>query len=89
MSYPNKTDYRRYNLAKKKHGSGTFPSIGGSIQIHGGGVLGNWTWGCIAMRDIDIDELFSLSSLKVGSQIYIVGKEVTRENLDAEGTGNL
>lgn len=32
--------------------------LGGSIRIHGGGVGGDWTLGCIAMRDKDIREVF-------------------------------
>jgi uncharacterized protein YijF (DUF1287 family) len=32
--------------------------LGSSIRIHGGGVHGDWTAGCIALRDEDIIELY-------------------------------
>jgi L,D-transpeptidase catalytic domain len=93
VSYPNALDYTRYQraLTEKKlvAADGTVPSIGGSIQIHGGGVDGNWTWGCIAMRNSDLDELFSLPALTTGCPIYIVGKEVTRETIFRAHPGNL
>ncbi len=85
VNYPTVVDYERYHRARKKgelpNHFGKVPTIGGSIQIHGGGIYGNWTWGCIAMRNDDIDELFSVKAMKVGSPIYIVGKEVTRSDL--------
>lgn len=34
--------------------------LGGEIYIHGGGIDGDWTEGCIAMADEDISELFDL-----------------------------
>lgn len=44
--------------------AGTAPpqttSLGGDILIHGGGSSADWTWGCVAMDDHDIDELRSL-----------------------------
>lgn len=30
-----------------------------AVQIHGGGIKDDWTWGCIALRNGDMDELFS------------------------------
>ena len=33
--------------------------LGGEIMIHGGGVGRDWTTGCIALDDSDIDEFFS------------------------------
>jgi len=33
-------------------------ALGGEIYIHGGGLAGDWTKGCIAMADDDIRELF-------------------------------
>lgn len=33
--------------------------MGGDILIHGGGSWRDWTWGCIALNDYDIDELRS------------------------------
>ena len=85
VSYPNATDYKRYREAVASGGLapyyGKLPSIGGSIQIHGGGVDGNWTWGCIAMRNGDIDELFTVPTITTGTPIYIVGVDVSRKDI--------
>ena len=32
--------------------------LGGEIYIHGGGAAEDWTWGCAALRDEEIKELF-------------------------------
>lgn len=34
--------------------------LGGEIYIHGGGTKGDWTQGCIAVENRDIEELFAL-----------------------------
>jgi murein L,D-transpeptidase YafK len=34
--------------------------LGGEIYIHGGGVENDWTDGCIALKDNEIEELFEL-----------------------------
>ena len=39
-------------------------ALGGDIFIHGGGTLGDWTQGCIALENSDIKELFDLLPLK-------------------------
>ena len=33
--------------------------LGGDVFVHGGGADGDWTLGCIALADADIDELFA------------------------------
>jgi lipoprotein-anchoring transpeptidase ErfK/SrfK len=33
--------------------------LGGEVFIHGNGSSRDWTWGCIALADADIDELFA------------------------------
>ncbi len=85
VSYPNSVDRKRYNEALRKRLipkiNSKYAQIGGSITIHGGGIGNNWTWGCIAMRNIDVDEILSLSNLKVGTPILIVGNEVQRKDL--------
>lgn len=45
--------------------------LGGWIEIHGNGTGGstNWTQGCVAIRDADIDELWSL--VAVGTPVLI------------------
>ncbi len=59
IDYPNKRDWREFREAKR---SGLIPkdaSIGGEIEIHGrGGQRYDWTLGCMAVRDEEMDVLF-------------------------------
>lgn len=77
LSYPNEAAYKRFNALKK---DGKIPAdarIGGDIGIHGiwkGGddmiEMGvGWTDGCIAIKNKDIEELYSL--VGVGTKVYI------------------
>ena len=71
INYPNDEDKERYSANVKK---GNIPKrgIGNLIEIHGGGGKGiNWTDGCIALTNDDIDRLFALVS--VGTPVTIVG----------------
>jgi len=43
--------------------------LGGEIYIHGGGNSRDWTWGCIAMTNEDIKELFD--ALEIGVKVKI------------------
>lgn len=45
-------------------------SLGGGIGIHGHGTLTDWTAGCIAMNDADVEELFSV--LRLGDSVEIL-----------------
>lgn len=73
INYPNDEDLRRFALARK---SGKLPrtaGVGGNIQIHGAGGRGrDWTQGCVALRNSDIDRLFSM--VDVGTPVTIVGR---------------
>lgn len=59
IDYPNKRDWREFREAKR---SGLIPkdaSIGGEIEIHGrGGRRYDWTRGCMAVRNEEMDVLF-------------------------------
>jgi murein L,D-transpeptidase YafK len=44
--------------------------LGGEIYIHGGGIEGDWTEGCIALSDDDISELFSVVERGTRVEIY-------------------
>lgn len=71
INYPNEEDERRYAENVRK---GLIPKrgTGNLIEIHGDGGKGiNWTEGCVAMTNEDIDILFNLSS--VGTPVTIVG----------------
>jgi murein L,D-transpeptidase YafK len=43
--------------------------LGGDIYIHGNGAGSDWTWGCVALEDSDIRELFN--SVEVGTPVTI------------------
>jgi L,D-peptidoglycan transpeptidase YkuD (ErfK/YbiS/YcfS/YnhG family) len=72
IDYPNSSDLARYRQEKK---SGRVPGRrgpGSLIEIHGnGGRNTDWTEGCIALRNSDMDELYRRVS--VGTPITIVG----------------
>jgi murein L,D-transpeptidase YafK len=70
LDYPNREDRERF---RQRVESGELPSsagIGGSIEIHGCGSgkpgnAGGWNWtlGCIALSNEDMDELFEAAPL--------------------------
>lgn len=80
LDYPNMIDRLRYQIGQE---TGLVPSdrgIGGEIQIHGRGSLGNWTFGCISLDDDDIAELFEHPDLGVGMELFICGTEIKLED---------
>jgi len=85
LSYPNGIDEMRYQYARSRGliplQGGEVLSIGGEIQIHGRGIEWNWTFGCVAMRNSDIDELFLQGGIGVGTKVYISGEELSREDM--------
>jgi L,D-peptidoglycan transpeptidase YkuD (ErfK/YbiS/YcfS/YnhG family) len=72
LDYPNAEDRARYAFGKK---SGQVPlraGIGSLIEIHGDGGQGrDWTDGCVALTDRDMDKVFARS--RVGTPVTIVG----------------
>ncbi|MFN8240590.1 MAG: L,D-transpeptidase [Bacteroidales bacterium] len=72
IDYPNADDKERFRSEIAK---GTLPSsarIGNGIEIHGGGGKGvDWTEGCIALKNADVDIVYNL--VKVGTTVTIVG----------------
>lgn len=77
INYPNDSSYARFNRLKKNGELPATARIGGNIGIHGvwsGGddliELGvGWTDGCIALKNKDIEELYSL--IDVGTRVLI------------------
>jgi len=43
--------------------------LGGDIYIHGNGASSDWTWGCVALEDTDVRELFD--AIPVGTPVRI------------------
>ena len=67
--------------SKQRLSKGSLPSsakIGGLIEIHGNGGKGiDWTEGCIALTDTEMDIVFK--TVKVGTPVTIVGSMVESE----------
>jgi hypothetical protein len=75
LDYPNDEDMARF---KSEIARGSLPSsakIGGLIEIHGNGGKGiDWTEGCIALTDSEMDQVFKI--VKVGTPVTIVGSMI-------------
>jgi hypothetical protein len=75
LDYPNEEDKEKFR-AEIAHGS--LPAnarIGGLIEIHGNGGKGiDWTEGCIALTDNEMDIVFKI--VKVGTPVTIIGSMV-------------
>jgi hypothetical protein len=84
LSYPNTEDATRglrqglidratHNRIVRANQRGGVPAqdtdLGGDIMIHGGGIGSNWTWGCIALKNSAIQELFDLLPLNTPVEI--------------------
>ncbi len=69
VSYPNAEDVRRFAERKARGEVPPGKTIGGDIGIHGGGSESDWTLGCIAVTDEQIDEIAALA--KEGSEVVI------------------
>lgn len=72
INYPNHEDAARF---RREIATGSLPvsaKIGGMIEIHGAGGKGaDWTDGCIAITNSEIDTIFRL--VKIGTPVTIVG----------------
>ncbi len=76
IDYPNKIDIQEFNERLR---NGKLPAdarIGDLIEIHGeGGKGANWTQGCIALKNEDMDLLFRYVSK--GTPVTIIGSTLT------------
>lgn len=72
INYPNDEDRDRFARAKRNGSLPRRADIGSLIEIHGGGGKGvDWTDGCVALRNDDMDSLFRM--VGVGTPVVIVG----------------
>ncbi len=84
LNYPNRSDAERGLkaglISERQHAAivsadeaNTGPpfntALGGLVEIHGKGSGADWTWGCIALDDADIAELYR--ALPVGTRVTI------------------
>jgi murein L,D-transpeptidase YafK len=85
VSYPNAEDATRglknrlitrreyeaiIDAAKKKTAPPQYTKLGGLIYIHGEGAKSDWTWGCVALENADIKELFE--AVEIGTPVTIL-----------------
>jgi murein L,D-transpeptidase YafK len=72
INYPNDEDRMRFALGKVRGIIPTRVSIGNLIEIHGEGGEGrDWTEGCVALANPDMDRVFALA--EEGTPVTIVG----------------
>jgi len=72
LDYPNSEDRARYAWGKKIGQVPLRAGIGSLIEIHGDGGQGrDWTDGCVALSDGDMDKVFARA--RVGMPVTIVG----------------
>lgn len=80
IDYPNAGDKAEFN---REMAQGTLPKnakLGGMIEIHGNGGKGiDWTEGCVALSDSEMDIVYKL--VKEGTPVTIVGSTVELKKL--------
>jgi murein L,D-transpeptidase YafK len=84
LSYPNAEDAARglrdglitkaqhdtiVEAIRKKVAPPQYTNLGGLIYIHGHGANSDWTWGCVALENADIKELYD--AVSVGTPVTI------------------
>lgn len=66
----NRTQYNAIERAlREKKGPPQNTLLGGDIYIHGNGAGSDWTWGCVALENEDVRELFN--AVAVGTPVRI------------------
>ncbi|MFB3903453.1 MAG: murein L,D-transpeptidase family protein [Acidobacteriota bacterium] len=76
LDYPNAADRRDFALAKRRGEIRRRARLGALIEIHGEGGRGkDWTQGCVALSNSDMEKLFRLAY--VGMPVTIVGQAGT------------
>jgi hypothetical protein len=79
IDYPNDQDKDRFIQNKKDRIIQQNAKIGNLIEIHGGGGKGyDWTDGCVAVTNSDMDKIFKFA--QVGTPVTIVGSSVPFED---------
>lgn len=84
LSYPNLKHAARglkaglisqeeYEEITKAHREKRLPNqktqLGGEIYIHGGDTLWDWTQGCAALKNRDVEEIFA--AVRIGTKVFI------------------
>jgi lipoprotein-anchoring transpeptidase ErfK/SrfK len=84
INYPNDEDRRKFRAAKERGSIPRSVGIGGSVEIHGGGKDG-MTYGCIALDNPHMAELFDM--VEVGTRVTIVGSTDYTDGLSSASGG--
>lgn len=72
LDYPNVADRARFGQLKKSGRVAADARPGGLIEIHGGGGRGvNWTNGCVALENRDMDEVYKRA--RKDTPVWIIG----------------
>lgn len=72
IDYPNPDDHKRYRVAREAGAVPRGAGVGSLIEIHGEGGEGrDWTDGCVALTNDDMDRLYP--RVTVGTPVTIVG----------------
>jgi murein L,D-transpeptidase YafK len=72
LDYPNGDDLKRHRQARRDGRVSGTAHPGGAIEIHGDGGRGkDWTEGCVALSNRDLD--YAFARLSLGSPVVIVG----------------
>jgi hypothetical protein len=75
LDYPNDEDKRKFKSDIERGSIPASAKIGDLIEIHGNGGRGiDWTEGCVALTDKEMDVVFRI--VKVGTPVTIVGSMV-------------
>ena len=72
LDYPNADDVARFRRLKRSGRVARGDDVGSLIEIHGhGGRKRDWTKGCVALDNDDMDSL--VPRVRVGTRVTIVG----------------
>jgi hypothetical protein len=75
LDYPNDEDKEKFRSEIARGSLPASAKIGGLIEIHGNGGKGiDWTEGCIALTDNEMDVVFKI--VRVGTPVTIIGSMV-------------
>lgn len=76
LNYPNEEDKKNFAQAIKNGSIPKHSKIGELIQIHGLGGKGlNWTEGCVALNNEDMEKLYNL--VQINTPVIIIGSDIT------------
>jgi len=80
LDYPNEEDKAKFRAEIARGSLPRSAKIGGLIEIHGNGGKGiDWTEGCVALTDREMDTVFKLT--RVGTPVTIIGSMVDLQHV--------